>query len=161
MGKKPDWPWSIPSYQFSSIWLVRVMISPSLNPSSPSFSGSKSYRARQHGWSMWTPMEKKHKEKMCLKISTVQYPFYHCTYYRLCCFWCHSYADDSSLITSKFGLLNFIRRQLSAFGRPSVFICDCQYMSENPKRTKLQSSPHQKSMGTISLEHNFYQFTKF
>ena len=27
-------------------------MSPSLKPSSPSFSGSKSYRARQQGWSM-------------------------------------------------------------------------------------------------------------
>ena len=36
-------------YQFSSIWLVRVIMSPSLNSSSPSFSGSKSYSALAHG----------------------------------------------------------------------------------------------------------------
>lgn len=34
-----------------SIWLVSVMMSPSRKPSSPSFSGSKSYRALQLGWS--------------------------------------------------------------------------------------------------------------
>ena len=36
-------------YQFSSIWLVSVIISPSPNSSSPSFSGSKSYSAFAHG----------------------------------------------------------------------------------------------------------------
>lgn len=51
MGKKPELPCSIPSYQLSSILLVKVMMSPSLKPSSPSFSGSKSYSARQEGWS--------------------------------------------------------------------------------------------------------------
>lgn len=113
MGKKPDWPWSIPSYQFSSIWLVRVIISPSLNPSSPSFSGSKSYRARQHGWSMWAPKEKKHKSNMHKNLNTYKYPFY-CTYDRFCCFCYHSYSDDSSSIISIFGLPNFVRRQLLA-----------------------------------------------
>ena len=38
------------SHQLSSTFCLRVMMSPSLKPSSPAFSGSKSYRAWQVGW---------------------------------------------------------------------------------------------------------------
>lgn len=37
-------------YQLSSTFCLRVMTSPSLNPSSPAFSGSKSYKAWADGW---------------------------------------------------------------------------------------------------------------
>ena len=48
-GKYPERPSTSPSSQFSSIRLSSEIMSPSLNDSSPSFSASKSYKARQHG----------------------------------------------------------------------------------------------------------------
>lgn len=50
IGKYPVLPFSIPSNQLSSTFCLRWITSPSLNPSSPGFSGSKSYKACAVGW---------------------------------------------------------------------------------------------------------------
>ena len=48
-GKYPVLPFSVPSYQLSSILVFRLIVSPSLKLSSPGLSASKSYSAWQEG----------------------------------------------------------------------------------------------------------------
>lgn len=61
-GKNPVCPWTAPSYQLSSIWETKVTMSPIFKPSSPSFSGSKSYKTLQHGSTAGTHGNKKGRE---------------------------------------------------------------------------------------------------